>query len=167
MGGEPDEAEAARLADSMVAFYEADIAAATALYPGCRRALDGLAAEGARLGLCTNKREGLARELLRALGILDHFHGLAGADTYAYRKPDPRHLLAVIEQAGGTPARALMVGDTAADIGAAKAAGVRSIAVAFGYSPVPAEQLGADAILNHYDELLPLARNFLIGQKGV
>jgi phosphoglycolate phosphatase len=60
-----------------------------------------------------------------------------------------------------------MVGDTATDIDAAKAAGIPSIAISFGYSPVPVEDLGAEAIIRHYDELLPFARNFLRPEKRV
>ncbi len=167
MGFEPEEEEIARLADSMVSFYEADIASATALFPGFVEALDDLEAAGARLGLCTNKREALARKLLGELGVLDRFHGFAGSDTHPFRKPDPRHVLAVIDAAGGQPERAVMVGDTEADIGAARAGGIASIAVTFGYSPVPAEDLQADGIVAHFSELVPLVRDVLAAQKRV
>jgi phosphoglycolate phosphatase len=142
--------------------YEANIAAESRPFPGAVAALDRLAASGARLAVCTNKRERLSRMLLAALAIEDRFHGLAGRDTFAVSKPDPGHLTGAIALAGGDPARALMVGDSAVDIAAAQAAGVPSILVTFGYAPPPPEGPQADAVIDHFDALedcaLPLLR---------
>jgi phosphoglycolate phosphatase len=164
---EADDAELSLLAESMVGFYEADIASASAFFPGFLHAVGELETLGARLAVCTNKREHLARYLLRELGIIDHFQALAGGDTYPFRKPDPRHVLAVVQAAGGVPSRAVMVGDTHADIDAARAAGVASVAVRFGYSEVPVETLGATAIISHFEELPALVCNVLSHGKGV
>lgn len=166
LGFEPADAEIRRLAESMVAFYEADIASGTALFPGVIEALDALEKDGARLGLCTNKREGLARKLLGKLGVLDRFRGFAGADTYEFRKPDPRHVLAVVEAAGGVPERAIMIGDSEVDIAAAKAANMPSIAVTFGYGAVPVDALKASAVIGHFSELVPAVRNILSKRCG-
>jgi phosphoglycolate phosphatase len=161
LGRTPDEQEVADLAERMVMHYDADIAAASAFYPGFEETLDRLAAAGVRLGVCTNKREVLARKLLAELGVLGRFQALAGGDTFPFRKPDPRHLLTVIEALGATPGRSVMVGDTEADAGAARGAGVFCVAVTFGYSPVPAASLGADAVISHFNQLESVLRDFL------
>jgi len=85
-----------------------------------------------------------------------------GADAAPAAKPDPRHLLTAIAAAGGSADRALLVGDAATDAGAARAAGVPLILVSFGYTEVPAAELGPDILLHHYDQL-PDACTRLLG----
>jgi len=138
---------------SFLAHYEANIATESRPFPGALEALDRLAAAGARLAVCTNKRERLTRMLLQALEIEEYFAALAGRDTFPVAKPDPGHLLGVIAAAGGDPSRALMVGDSAVDIRTAQGAHVPSILVSFGYAPPPPEGPRPDAVIGHFDEL--------------
>jgi len=140
------------LADFLV-HYEANIAAESRPFPGALAALDRLAAAGATLAICTNKHERLTRMLLEALKIEGYFAALAGRDTLGVSKPDPGHLTGVIALAGGDASRAVMVGDSAADIAAARGAGVPSILVSFGYAPPPPEGPHADAVIDHFDRL--------------
>ena len=79
------------------------------------------------------------------------------------QKPDPEILRRTIAQAGGEVGRAVMVGDSANDIDAARAAGVPVIAVDFGYTEIPVTKLGADRVISHYAEL-PAAVSALFGQ---
>jgi phosphoglycolate phosphatase len=104
--------------------------------------------------VCTNKREGLSRLLLRSLGLHDEFAAIAGRDTFTVSKPHPDHLIGVIRAAGGKSSHAIMVGDTKIDVETAAAAGVPSIAVTFGYSDVPAPSLGATTTIDHFDQLV-------------
>jgi phosphoglycolate phosphatase len=136
-----------------LAHYEANIATETRPFPGALEALDRLAAAGARLAVCTNKRERLTRMLLQALEIEDYFAALAGRDTFPVSKPHPGHLLGVIAAAGGDPSRALIVGDSAVDIHTAQGAHVPSILVSFGYAPPPPDGPRPDAVIGHFDEL--------------
>jgi phosphoglycolate phosphatase len=103
--------------------------------------------------VCTNKYEAPARKLLTILGLADRFAAITGQDTFGFRKPDPRHLTETIRRAGGDPADALMVGDSATDIDTAKAAGIPVVAVSFGYSPVPVAQLGPTRVVGSLSEL--------------
>ncbi|MBP0651569.1 HAD-IA family hydrolase, partial [Mycobacterium tuberculosis] len=75
-----------------------------------------------------------------------------GGDTFPFKKPDPRHILATIERAGGDPDAAVMIGDSRSDIDAAKAAGLPVVAVSFGYTDTPVAKLGPDVIIDHFDE---------------
>jgi phosphoglycolate phosphatase len=138
------------LADFLI-HYEANIAAVSRPFPGAVAALDRLAAAGARLAVCTNKRERLTRLLLQALDIEGYFTALAGRDTLGVSKPDPGHLTGTIALAGGDVSRAVMVGDSTVDIAAARAASVPSILVSFGYAPPPPEGPHADAVIDHFD----------------
>lgn len=144
------------LADFLV-HYEANIAAESRPFPGAVDLLEALAAAGARLAVCTNKREYLTHKLLQALGLQHYFHSVAGRDTFTVSKPDPGHLTGVIALAGGEPSRAIMVGDSDVDIATAKGASVPSILVSFGYAPPGLDQLAPDAVIDHFDALVPSA----------
>ena len=136
-----------------LAHYNENLCVHTKLFPGVVEALGQLEAAGFSLAVCTNKYEDLSVALLEGLGIAHRFSAICGRDTFIYYKPDPRHLTLTIEKAGGDPARAVMVGDSLADIATAKAAGIPSVAVTFGYSDIPVENLAPDRLINHYDEL--------------
>ncbi|HEU0066446.1 MAG TPA: phosphoglycolate phosphatase [Sphingomonas sp.] len=136
----------------LLAFYEANIAVHTRPYPGVLAVLDRLAAGGVRLGIMTNKLEALARKVLGALDMTDRFDAIVGGDTIGVAKPDPAPIRAMVTRCGG--GKAAFVGDSIYDVRAAKAAGLPVVACSFGFLQQPVEQLGADAIIDHYDELL-------------
>jgi phosphoglycolate phosphatase len=141
--------------------YRAHIADLTELFPGVIPALDSLQQDGFLLAVCTNKLEEHARLLLAELGVMHRFASLTGKDTFAFSKPDPRHLLETIRLAGGDPLRAVMVGDSRTDIDTAKAAGIPVIGVPFGYTDVPMHALGADVVVAHFDDLAGAVRSLL------
>ena len=151
--GAPDEALVERGLPILLDHYEAHIADGSRPYPGVEAALDALAARGARLAVCTNKIERLARLLVDALGWSGRFAAIVGGDTVGASKPDPAPLLAAIERAGG--GRAAFVGDSISDTGAARAARIPCVALTFGFSDRPAEELGADLLIDHFDALVP------------
>jgi phosphoglycolate phosphatase len=133
-------------------YYAANICAGTRAYPELEAALDALAARGVALAICTNKQEDLTRLLIGALGWRDRFQAMVGGDTLPVRKPDPAPLHEAIARAGG--GRAVFVGDSITDADTAKAAGLPFVAVSFGFSDRPVEQLGADAVIDGYAELV-------------
>jgi phosphoglycolate phosphatase len=149
-----------RMADRLVAHYESNIACRTTLFPGFLGAADFLLRQGAKLALCTNKRERLAVKLVSALGVRHMFDALAGGDTFPFHKPDPRHVTELVVLAGGVASRSIMVGDSEADVAAARAAGIPVIAVSFGYAAGRPDELGADAVLDHFDDLPSLLKRF-------
>ncbi|ODN70579.1 HAD-IA family hydrolase [Methylobrevis pamukkalensis] len=144
-----------RLTERFIDQYIRHVAEHTRPFPGAMDALDRLTAADVRLAVCTNKREVLAIELFEKLEILERFVVICGGDTFPVRKPDPQHILGTIEAAGGDPATTIMVGDSAADIDAARAAGVKVVAVTFGYTDIHVSELGADVVIDHFDDLLP------------
>jgi phosphoglycolate phosphatase len=133
--------------------YGENICVRTTLYPGVLEALDRLEAAGFTLAVCTNKVEEHSVKLLDELGIGHRFAANCGRDTFTYFKPDPRHLTLTIERAGGDPSRAVMVGDSRTDIVTAQNAGIPVVAVPFGYTDVPVEELKPDVVISHFDEL--------------
>jgi len=134
-------------------YYEQNLAVHTVPYPGLVEALDVLAARGVKLAICTNKVERFAVPLVRQMGLADRFACIIGGDTVGVGKPDPAPIHEMIARCGG--GRAAFIGDTINDIAGAKNAGAASVAVSFGFDP-DVSALGADAVIHHFDELVPL-----------
>ncbi len=149
------------LTRDFIGFYRDDIARDSQPFPGAIEALEALANLGAKLSVCTNKRTDLSVQLLEALGMAQRFSAIVGADAVADRKPHPDHYRAAVSRAGGVVRRSLMIGDTIADVAAARAAGAPVIAVAFGYCDTDPATLGADVLLRQFSDLTPVARRLL------
>ena len=134
-------------------FYEAGLTRLTRLYPGVRESLADLRRSGARLGVCTNKSQAMSMAVLKAFGIADDFTAVVGGDAVPLRKPNPAHLLAVVEQLGARPGDAVMIGDGENDYTAARALGIPVILMSYGYLRVPRESLSPDAWLERFVEI--------------
>jgi phosphoglycolate phosphatase len=140
--------------------YQGHLAAETRPYPGVADSLRTLAGEGWKLAVCTNKPEGAARALLAAVGLAALFAAIGGGDSFPVRKPDPAHLLATLKAAGGEPGQAVMAGDHANDVAAARGAGLPCIFAGWGYGP-PSMAEGAVAVARDFAELVTIARRLL------
>jgi phosphoglycolate phosphatase len=156
----PAKAGAEAIADDLyprlLSVYEGRLAEETRLYDGVPGCLDTLAAAGWRLGVCTNKPERLAVMLLDRLGVLGRFGAVLGADSLPVRKPDPEHLHETALRCGARTDRCVMLGDTRVDVLTARAAGVPCVLTSFGFSAEPLDELEADAVVGHYDEIAPV-----------
>lgn len=153
-GGEPlDRAVLKELEADFLIHYQANIARQSRPFPGAVDALTAFSDRGARLGVCTNKREALSRQLLQALDLLRFFPAVLGADTLDVRKPDPAHILETVKRLGGDPKKSVMVGDSETDVEAARNAGVPIVVVSFGYTSQSPDKLGGDRLIDHFSEL--------------
>jgi phosphoglycolate phosphatase len=152
-GAPVTEERLAELYERFLAHYLGHIADRSRPFPGVVEALDAMAAAGARLAVCTNKRTDLSTALLDALGLSGRFAAIVGPDLARAAKPDPAHLTAAVAMAGGEIGRAVMVGDAATDAGAARAAGAGLVLVSFGYTEIPAAELAPDILIDHFDDL--------------
>lgn len=150
-----------RLFADFLAHYGDHICDRTRLFPGVLEALDGLAARGYRLAVCTNKMEAHSILLIEKLGISDRFAAICGRDTFPWFKPDPRHLTMTVERAGGDPTRCILVGDSRTDVDTGRAAGAGTIGVPFGYTDVPMAKLAPDRLVDHYDRLIEAVEELL------
>ncbi|MGE4323126.1 MAG: HAD family hydrolase [Sphingobium sp.] len=138
--------------------YQQNLAIHSVPYAGLIDALDTLRAAGVAVAVCTNKAERFAIPLLHQIGLADRFASIIGGDTVGVAKPDSAPIREMIARAGG--GRAIFVGDTINDIVGARNAGIPSIAVSFGFLDGPVEQLEADAVIHHFDELMPVLENW-------
>jgi phosphoglycolate phosphatase len=150
-----DPAALPRLVQRFLQHYSAGRHALTHAFPGVVETLAALRERGCRLGVCTNKPYGPAMEILEMLGLTGYFGAVTGGDSLPVRKPDPGHLLGTLDLLGAAAEQAVMIGDSANDVAVARAAGVPAIVVRYGYTQTPVEELGADAIIERFDEIIP------------
>jgi phosphoglycolate phosphatase len=156
VGRTPGPEELAPLVDIFMAHYREHIADSSVLFPGVRETLEALRVAGGRLAVLTNKPQELADQLLPAIGIRDFFAEVYGAGRMSYVKPDARIFHDVVRDLNakvGAGDGAVMIGDSITDLKTARAAGVPCILFSYGYTPVPAADLGADLVLDDFAAL--------------
>lgn len=152
-GSCPESPEFDSLVTRFVEIYNTRLTVETKPYKGAVETLTRLKNDGWALIVCTNKPEAPSREILQALDLAPLFEAVAGGDSYSYRKPDPRHLLTLLESVSTGSESAVMFGDGPADIAAARAAGIPSILATFGYGGAAAEKEGPDHHIEDFGEL--------------
>lgn len=139
--------------DRFMELYGACATEHTVPFPGIPELLDALSTQRFFHGICTNKPLALTRQIVRELGLDRHFHTVIGGDSTPEKKPHPLPLQTCLEEMGVNRSRAVMIGDSAADLGAARAVGIPVVLVTFGYSPEPVANLNPDALIDRFDEL--------------
>lgn len=140
--------------DEMMVFYNQHLTDQTDFLTGAKEAIMACADKGILIGVVTNKPEAASKKILSNLGVIDLLGVVVGGDTCATRKPKPEMLFHATNKLGVTIDETIIVGDSPADIGAAKAANMRSIAVRGGYTSVPVEELGATTVIESMFDLM-------------
>ena len=148
-----DDAEASAVTREFVRYYEADPVRYTTAFDGVAEVVARLDRLGLKQGVCTNKFENPARMILTDLRLMPPIADVAGADTFTVRKPDPGHILQLIDRIGGSRARAVMIGDSIHDVEAAHRGGLPAVLVSWGYTSRPASELGAEAVIDRFGAL--------------
>ncbi len=134
-------------------YYGDHVVDLTRPFPGTAEVLEHFQQQGAIMAVCTNKPQALSDKVLRLLSLDQYFSAVIGADAVPNPKPHADHIHATLDAIGGNTGQAIMVGDSATDINAARNANIPSVAVSFGYTPIPAAELGADRLIDHMSEL--------------
>jgi len=123
-----------KMVEEFVNFYGKNIINESTLINGVREFLTWCKEQKISMAVCTNKQEHLSNDLLKKIGIYDFFEYVAGSDTFDYCKPDPRHLISIIEILNGDINKSLMIGDSETDANAAKSASLPIILLENGYT---------------------------------
>lgn len=139
--------------ERVMGFYGAAIAVESRPYPGVRKTLEALVADGWRLAVCSNKPERFCRALLEALQLDGFFAAIGGGDSFPAKKPDPGHPLGLLKALAADPAAAVLLGDGPNDILAARAAGIEEIWFSGGYGGAAAEALAPRRRIDAFADL--------------
>ncbi|HLX81909.1 MAG TPA: HAD-IA family hydrolase [Burkholderiales bacterium] len=149
----PEHPEFKVLREAFLAHYADEICVDTRLFPGMDELLAGIEARGLRWGIVTNKSTNLTRLLVAALGLGSRAACVVCGDTTPHLKPNPASLLHAAKELALAPRECVYLGDDLRDVQAARAAGMRSVAVGWGYGS-SLRDWQADAIIASPQELI-------------
>jgi phosphoglycolate phosphatase len=150
-----------RLHRNFLDYYGENVSAHSKVFDGIPKLLAQAHERGLKMGVCTNKVEGLSHKLLGELGLADWFGAVVGGDTLPIMKPDPAPYREVAKRLGVDVSRTMMFGDSETDIRTAQNTGVPVIAVTFGYTAHPVQNFDPTHVINHYDEAWPIVLKYL------
>ena len=142
-------------------FYSKNISIESKLIKGIKKFLNWSKKNNISMGVCTNKQENLAVDLLKQIKIYDYFEYVAGSNTFDYCKPDPRHLTNVIEIMQGDVKKSIMIGDSETDADAAKNAGIPFILLEDGYTEKKVSEIHHDHLIKNFDNIEEIINKYL------
>ncbi len=148
-----DDAALTAATKEFVKYYEADPVSHTIAFDGVVDVVAHFGMLGLAQGVCTNKFERPSRMILEHLKLMPPIADVAGSDSFPVRKPDPRHILMLLERMRRDPKRTVMIGDSIHDVEAAHGAGLPAVLVSWGYTVKPASELGAEAVIQRFAAL--------------
>lgn len=143
--------------------YGARLTETTTAYPGVVAAISKLRSDGVGIGICTNKVEDKAVDVVERLGLRKYVDVIVGARRGRPPKPSSIPLLNALEYLGVAAEDAIMVGDSIVDVQCARAAGVAVIGVSFGYSNTPMSELCPDVTIDDYAHLRAACASLKVG----
>jgi len=150
----PEHADYAAMREEFLTLYENNLCCDSTLFPGIPELVAHLEHHGIVWGIVTNKAERFAKPLLQQLGYAARAACIIGGDTTGHMQPHPAPLLAAATAIGADPANCHYVGDDRRDIEAGRAAGMRTIAVRFGYlNGSNPDDWGADSVVSSPEEI--------------
>ena len=157
-GLKPGDAEFESLREEFFANYEACMTERTYAFDGVAELIAQIADSGRQWGVVTNKSARFTLPLTRAMPLFNTAKTVVSGDTTPHAKPHPAPLLEAARQLGIAPERCLYVGDDERDIVAGRAAGMPTVAAAYGYLGAAADTAGwkADATIVSPASLLQL-----------
>ena len=144
-----------------VDYYSKNIVKESTLKKGVLDFLTWCKENSISLGVCTNKQEHLAIDLLKKIKIYDFFDYTAGGNTFEFNKPDPRHLTNTIEIMGGDVKKSLMIGDSETDSNAAKAANIPFILIEDGYTEKKTNEIYHDYLSKDFFGVEKIIKKYL------
>ena len=113
------------------------------------------------MAVCTNKQERLAIDLLKKLNLFKFFEYVAGSDTFAFNKPDPRHLTDVVEIIGGDLKKTIMIGDSEVDAMSAYNAKLPFVLVKDGYTEKTEKEIKHDELISDFVNFQKIIKKYL------
>jgi len=150
-----------KMVKEFVDFYGKNLLIESKLVNGVKKFLDWCKKENISMGVCTNKQEHLAVNLLEKIGICKYFECIAGSDTFNYCKPDARHLTNVIEIMDGDINKSIMIGDSEVDSQSAQNASLPFILLEDGYTEKNINDINYDHLIKDFVNLEKIIKNYL------
>ena len=145
-----DEIKKKEMTNEFIDFYAKNIDQNSKPLKGTIQFLNWAKSKNISMGVCTNKQERLAVDLLKKLDMSKYFEYIAGSDTFSFNKPDPRHLTDVVEIIGGDLKKTIMVGDSEVDASSAHNAKLPFVLVKDGYTEKSEKEIKHDELISDF-----------------
>jgi|TARA_B100001093_G_scaffold477775_1_gene505373 phosphoglycolate phosphatase len=156
-----DEKTKKLMVDEFIDFYSKNINVESKPIKGIFEFLNWAISKNISMGVCTNKRENLAVDLLKKIDMYKYFEYVAGADTFEFNKPDPRHLTNIIEIVGGDLKKTIMVGDSEVDAMSAQNAKLPFVLVKDGYTEKTEKEIKHNELISDFVEFEKIIEKYL------
>jgi phosphoglycolate phosphatase len=153
LGQEATQADVDRALDFFIRYYAQHCLDFTMLYPGVKEALDRLRSAQMPMAILTNKPVRISHQIVKGLGLGDHFFRVYGGNSFEQKKPDPVGIHTLLEECGLPRSSAVMVGDSAVDIRTARNANIQACGVTYGFQPESLKETPPDILVNDLREL--------------
>ena len=156
-----DEKVKKEMTKEFIDFYSKNIDRASVPIKGTIDFLVWAKSKNISMAVCTNKQERLALDLLKKLDMYKYFEYVAGSDTFAFNKPDPRHLTDVVEIIGGDLKKTIMVGDSEVDAMSANNAKLPFVLVKDGYTEKTEKEIKHDELISDFVNFEKILQKYL------
>ena len=156
-----DEKVKREMTKEFIDFYSKNIDRASVPIKGTIDFLVWAKSKNISMAVCTNKQERLASDLLKKLDMHKYFEYVAGSDTFAFNKPDPRHLTDVVEIIGGDLKKTIMVGDSEVDAMSAHNAKIPFVLVKDGYTEKTEKEIKHDELISDFVNFEKILQKYL------
>jgi len=156
-----DESTKEEMVKEFIDYYGRNINNESKLIDGVIDFLSWCKNEKISMGVCTNKQEHLAIDLLKKIKIYDYFEYVAGSNTFEYCKPDPRHLTSVLEIIDGSIEKSIMIGDSETDADSAKNCDMKFILLENGYTEKKVSEIHHDHLIKNFIGLEKIVKDYL------
>jgi len=156
-----DEIIKKKMTEEFIDFYSKNIDRASVPIKGTIDFLVWAKSKNISMAVCTNKQERLASDLLKKLDMHKYFEYVAGSDTFAFNKPDPRHLTDVVEIIGGDLKKTIMVGDSEVDAMSAHNAKLPFVLVKDGYTEKTEKEIKHDELISDFVNFEKILQKYL------
>ena len=150
-----------QMTDDFINYYRQNISGHSKLRKNVISLLDWCKEKEIICAVCTNKREDLAIKLLKEINIYKYFDFIAGADTFDFRKPDPKHLTEILDILQIDKKNSIMLGDSETDANTAKAAKVHFVLIKDGYTEKSLDNIYHDHLIDDFENVKEIASNYL------
>ena len=149
------------MVDEFIDYYAKNINKESKPLNGIYDFLNWAKARKVSMAVCTNKREHLAIDLLKKIDMYKYFEYVAGADTFEFNKPDPRHLTNIVEIIGGDLKKTIMIGDSEVDAMSAHSANLPFVLVKNGYTEKSEKEIKHDELISDFDGFEKIIKKYL------
>ena len=150
-----------QMTDDFINYYRQNISGHSQLRKNVISLLDWCKEKEIICAVCTNKKEDLAIKLLKEINIYKYFDFIAGADTFDFRKPDPKHLTEILDILQIDKKNSIMLGDSETDANTAKAAKVHFVLIKDGYTEKSLDNIYHDHLIDDFENVKEIASNYL------